>query len=129
MPGLVVLSPAVPFDSPVVTESRLRGIPVIGEVELASYYLKGKVIGITGSNGKTTTTALTGHLLTACGLECQVGGNIGTAVTSLIATLRKAAGTCLSFQAFNLETIYRFHAQIARLSERDAGPPRPSPYV
>lgn len=113
MPGLVVLSPAVPFDSPVVTESRLRGIPVIGEVELASYYLKGKVIGITGSNGKTTTTALTGHLLTACGLECQVGGNIGTAVTSLIATSSESRWNVLELSSFQLETIYRFHSQIA----------------
>src|SRR5690349_19520181 len=50
-PDLIVLSPAVPFDSEVINEARLRGIPVIGEVELASHYLKGKTIGITGSNG------------------------------------------------------------------------------
>jgi UDP-N-acetylmuramoylalanine--D-glutamate ligase len=91
----------------------LRGIPVIGEVELASHYLKGKVIGITGSNGKTTTTALTGHLLAECGIECQVGGNIGTAVTSLIATSSENRWNVLELSSFQLETICRFRANIA----------------
>ena len=59
-----MVSPAVPHDAPLVLEAWARGIPVIGEVELASFYLKGPVAGITGSNGKTTTTALTGHLFT-----------------------------------------------------------------
>jgi UDP-N-acetylmuramoylalanine--D-glutamate ligase len=113
VPDLIVLSPAVPSDSLVVTEARLRGIPVIGEVELASHYLKGKVIGITGSNGKTTTTALTGHLLAECGIECQVGGNIGTAVTSLIATSSENRWNVLELSSFQLETICRFRANIA----------------
>ena len=56
----IVLSPGVPYDLPMLENARARGIPTIGEVELASYFLKGPVIGITGSNGKTTTTALTG---------------------------------------------------------------------
>lgn len=112
-PDLIVLSPAVPSDSQVVTEARLRGTPVIGEVELASHYLKGKVIGITGSNGKTTTTALTGHLLAECGIECQVGGNIGTAVTSLIATSSENRWNVLELSSFQLETICRFRANIA----------------
>ncbi|HEY7303677.1 MAG TPA: UDP-N-acetylmuramoyl-L-alanine--D-glutamate ligase, partial [Bryobacteraceae bacterium] len=77
-PDLIVVSPAVPYDLPMLVEARQRGTEVIGEVELASYFLKGPVIGITGSNGKTTTTALTGHLLRECGIPCQVGGNIGT---------------------------------------------------
>ena len=77
-PEMIVVSPAVPRDAPILAEARLRGVPVIGEVELASFYLKGPVIGITGSNGKTTTTAITGHILREGGVECQVGGNIGT---------------------------------------------------
>ena len=60
---LIVLSPGVPTDIPEVIAAKQRGIPVIGEVELAGYWLRGPVIGITGSNGKTTTTAMTGHIL------------------------------------------------------------------
>jgi UDP-N-acetylmuramoylalanine--D-glutamate ligase len=112
-PDLVVLSPAVPFDSEVINEARLRGIPVIGEVELASHYLKGKVIGITGSNGKTTTTALTGHVLTECGIPCEVGGNIGRAVTSLVGASSENGWTVLELSSFQLESIYHFRADIA----------------
>ena len=79
---LIVLVPGVPADIPEVLAAKQRGIPVIGEVELASYWLRGPVLGITGSNGKTTTTAMTGHILRKAGVACQVGGNIGTAPTS-----------------------------------------------
>ena len=112
-PELIVISPAVPYGTPLLTEARVRGIPVIGEVELAISYLKGPVIGITGSNGKTTTTALTGHILRECGVECQVGGNIGTAVTSLVETSGENRWNVLELSSFQLETIYRFRAQIA----------------
>ena len=70
VPDLIVLSPAVPVDLPLLDAARTAGASVIGEVELASYFLKGPVCGITGSNGKTTTTALTGHLLSTCGIPC-----------------------------------------------------------
>ena len=63
---MIVLSPGVPYDLPMLLSARERGVPTIGEVELSSFFLKGPVIGITGSNGKTTTTALTGHLLEHC---------------------------------------------------------------
>ncbi len=112
-PDLIVLSPAVSIDTPVFAEARERGVPVIGEVELASYFLKGRVIGITGSNGKTTTTALTGHLLRECGIECQVGGNIGTAVTSLVETSDQEQWNILELSSFQLETIAHFEARIA----------------
>jgi UDP-N-acetylmuramoylalanine--D-glutamate ligase len=112
-PELIVLSPGVPYDLALVNAARNRGIPVIGEVELASYFLKGPVIGITGSNGKTTTTALTGHVLKECGIACQVGGNIGTAVTSLIDSSREEQWNVLELSSFQLETISQFHAKIA----------------
>jgi len=112
-PDLIVVSPAVPFDSEVINEARLRGIPVIGEVELASHYLKGKVIGITGSNGKTTTTALTGHILTESGIKCEVGGNIGRAVTSLVGASSETSWSVLELSSFQLESIYRFRANVA----------------
>lgn len=112
-PDLVVLSPAVPYDLPLFAAIRERGIPVIGEVELASYFLQGPVVGITGSNGKTTTTALTGHLLRECGIACQVGGNIGTAVTSLVASSKEEQWNVLELSSFQLETINRFRAHVA----------------
>jgi UDP-N-acetylmuramoylalanine--D-glutamate ligase len=112
-PDTIVISPAVPFDLPMLQAARSRGIPVMGEVELASYFLKGPVIGITGSNGKTTTTALTGHILKECGIDCQVGGNIGTAVASMVATSADDRWNVLELSSFQLETISRFHACIA----------------
>jgi UDP-N-acetylmuramoylalanine--D-glutamate ligase len=111
-PELVVVSPAVPYDLPLLAEVRSRGIPVIGEVELASFYLKGPVLGITGSNGKTTTTALTGHLLRQSGIECQIGGNIGNAVAAMVAHSDEKRWNVLELSSFQLETIYRFRAQI-----------------
>ena len=110
---LVVLSPGVPFDLPMLVQSRVRGVPVIGEVELASYFLRGPIIGITGSNGKTTTTALTAHLLHALGVPCQVGGNIGTAVTSLTNSSHDEQWNVLELSSFQLETIKDFHATVA----------------
>ena len=110
--SLIVLSPAVPYDIRMFAEARSRGVMVIGEVELASWSLKGPVVGITGSNGKTTTTALTGHLLKECGISCQVGGNIGTAVTSLVETSREDQWNVLELSSFQLESIDSFRAQI-----------------
>ncbi len=112
-PDLIVISPAVPYDLPLLLAARLRRIPVIGEVELASYFLKGPVIGITGSNGKTTTTALTGHILHQCGIPCQVGGNIGTATASLIDSSADRQWNVLELSSFQLESISHFRADIA----------------
>jgi UDP-N-acetylmuramoylalanine--D-glutamate ligase len=107
-PDLVVLSPGVPLDLPLFKGARR----VIGEVELASYFLQGPVIGITGSNGKTTTTALAGHLLTECGIPCQVGGNIGAAVTSLVESSRPDQWNVLELSSFQLESTDQFGAKI-----------------
>jgi UDP-N-acetylmuramoylalanine--D-glutamate ligase len=112
-PDMIVLSPAVPYDLPMLASARERGIPVVGEVELASYFLKGPVIGITGSNGKTTTTALTGHLLEQCGIPCQVGGNIGRAATSMTDSSAENQWNVLELSSFQLETICDFRVQIA----------------
>jgi len=112
-PDLIVLSPAVPYDLPMLISARKRGIPVMGEVELASHFLKGPVIGITGANGKTTTTALTGHVLAQCGSACQVGGNIGTPVASLIRSSQEHQWNVLELSSFQLESIRSFRARIA----------------
>jgi len=86
---------------------------VIGEVELAGYYLQGPVLGITGSNGKTTTTALAGHILRHCGIAAQVGGNIGTPVCALVETSRPDQWNVLELSSFQLETVERFRARVA----------------
>jgi UDP-N-acetylmuramoylalanine--D-glutamate ligase len=109
---LIVLSPGVPADLAALGRSRLRGVEVIGEVELASRYLRGPVIGITGSNGKTTTTALTGHILAECGIPVQTGGNIGTAVAAMVESSRTDQWNVLELSSFQLETICTFRAGI-----------------
>src|SRR5579872_2229876 len=110
--GLIVLSPGVPADLEPLEAARRRGAIVIGEVELASYFLAGPVLGITGSNGKTTTTALAGHILHESGIRVQVGGNIGTPVTAMIDSSRPDQWNVLELSSFQLETICRFRAQI-----------------
>ena len=109
---LVVLSPGVPADLGVLTTVRERGIPVIGELELAAPFLKGTNIGVTGTNGKTTTTALTGHILRESGIACQVGGNIGTPPAAMVETSRPDQWNVLELSSFQLETIQTFHAPI-----------------
>ena len=83
---LIVLSPGVPADLAVFESARRRGVRIIGDLELASWFLEGQIIGITGANGKTTTTALTGHILKHSGIPVQVGGNIGTPPAALVKT-------------------------------------------
>src|ERR1700692_1769963 len=86
---LIVVSPGVPMDTPELVQVKAFGLHVIGELELAAQFLKGKVLAITGSNGKTTTTALTGEILARAGIESQVGGNIGVPVVELISNSTK----------------------------------------
>ncbi len=108
----IVISPDVPADLAPLEEARARGVPVLGEVELAAPLLKGRTIGVTGSNGKTTTTSLIGHILRESGVTVQVGGNIGTPVTSMIAPSRDDGWNVLELSSFQLETIGTFHAHI-----------------
>src|SRR6201997_62071 len=82
---LIVVSPGVPVDAPPLVQARGAGEPVIGEIEIAEQNLRVPIISITGSNGKTTTTTLTGEILTAGVLPTLVGGNIGTPAISLVA--------------------------------------------
>ena len=110
---LIVLSPDVPADLPPLEAARKRGVRVVGEVELAAPFLKGRTIGITGSNGKTTTTSLVGHILRSAGLPVQVGGNIGTPVTAMIDGSREDGWNVLELSSFQLETISQFRAHIA----------------
>ncbi len=109
---LIVLSPDVPADLPALEAARARGAEVIGEVELAAPFLRGRTIGVTGSNGKTTTTSLIGHILRSAGIPAQVGGNIGTAVCDMIETSRDDGWNVLELSSFQLETIATFRAHI-----------------
>jgi UDP-N-acetylmuramoylalanine--D-glutamate ligase len=109
---LVVLSPGVPADLDLLRDVRARGVAVIGDLELAAPYLEGQTIGITGSNGKTTTTALTGHILQQAGIACQVGGNIGTPPASMVETSRPDQWNVLELSSFQLETIQTFRAAV-----------------
>src|SRR5579871_31648 len=97
---LIVLSPDVPADLPALEEARRRGVRVVGEVELAAPFLKGRTIGITGSNGKTTTTSLIGHILRESGFTVQVGGNIGTPVTAMVESSRADGWNVLELSSF-----------------------------
>ena len=110
---LVVLSPGVPSKIIPVRYAERAGAEVIGEVELASRYLRGRIVGITGSNGKTTTTALIGALLQDAGFYTQVGGNIGTPLISLVDDSRDDGWTVVELSSFQLETIVDFHPTVA----------------
>lgn len=110
---LVVISPGVPTNTiPVRYVDRNDG-EVIGEVELAYRFLKGRIVGITGSNGKTTTTTLIGELLKDAGIETQVGGNIGTPLLSLTESSSDDGWTVAELSSFQLETIRDFRPNVA----------------
>ena len=110
---LIVVSPGVPYEIAQLQQARAQGVPVIGEVELASRFLKGHIVAITGSNGKTTTTALTGEVISMGGYESLVGGNIGTPAISLVGEATDDTYSVLEISSFQLETIESFHPQIA----------------
>src|ERR1700739_2494255 len=103
--GLIVVSAGVSGDAPLLQQARSLGEMVIGEIELASQFLPGPIVAITGSNGKTTTTTLTGEILTAGGLPTLVGGNIGTPAISLADRARPDTVIVLEISSFQLETV------------------------
>ena len=110
---LLIVSPGVPTNAIPIRYAERRGVEVIGEIELASRFLRGRIVAITGTNGKTTTTTLIGQMLKDGGLNVQVGGNIGTALISLIDSSRDDAWTVVEVSSFQLETIVDFHPTVA----------------
>jgi len=110
---LVVVSPGVPTKAIPLRYADRRGAEVIGEIELASRFLRGRVVAVTGTNGKTTTTSLIGEMLKDAGLAVQVGGNIGTPLISMVDTSREDGWTVVELSSFQLETIVNFHPTIA----------------
>ena len=110
---VVVLSPGVPTDLPMVEEMRNAGIAIWGEIELAYYFAKGRMIAITGTNGKTTTTALTGEILKNYYSDVRVVGNIGIPFTQEAASMTEDSVTVAEISSFQLETVHEFHPQVS----------------
>lgn len=110
---LVVLSPGVPPGLPAIEAARASGVPVLGEVEFASRFLPGRVIAITGTKGKSTTTALTGRMLDAAGFDVTVGGNIGAPLSGQIEGSTPETLHVVETSSFQLEQIQTFHPWIA----------------
>ncbi len=110
---LIVVSPGVPVDAPPLVQARAVGETVIGEIELAARFLSGPIVAITGSNGKTTTTALTGEIMAGSGFPSVVGGNIGTPAISLVERATRDTVVVLEVSSFQLETIQSFRPKVA----------------
>ena len=112
---LVVLSPGVPTDLPMVNEMRRMGIPIWGEIELAYHFAKGRILAITGTNGKTTTTALTGEIMKNYFKDVKVVGNIGIPYTSVAADTTEETVTVAEISSFQLETTHAFKPAVSAI--------------
>jgi UDP-N-acetylmuramoylalanine--D-glutamate ligase len=111
----IVLSPGVPPELPWLMAARAAGVPVVGELEVAAPFIRRRLIAVSGTNGKTTTTTLLGELLTASGVKTLVGGNIGTPVVSLLGHQEEVDLMVLEVSSFQLDTASHFHPQAAAL--------------
>ncbi len=112
---LVAVSPGVPLDAPPLAAARRKGIRVVSEIEVASWFLKGTVIGITGTNGKSTTTALTAHLLEDAGLKAFACGNLGTPLIEFVEEDATDRYYVVELSSFQLEGIETFRPRIASM--------------
>jgi UDP-N-acetylmuramoylalanine--D-glutamate ligase len=112
---LIVPSPGVPQTMPALAAARAIGVPVWSEIELAWRFLRGRLICITGSNGKTTTTSLIGHILETAKMPVQVAGNIGTPLISRVDVSSDSSFTVVEASSFQLESISAFRPDIAVL--------------
>src|SRR6202165_2180305 len=110
---LVVVSPGVPTKAIPIRYADRRGAEVIGEIELASRFLRGRIVAITGTNGKTTTTTLIGKMLEDAGMNVQVGCNIGKALISMIESSSDDGWNVVEVSSFQLETTVDFHPTVA----------------
>ena len=112
---LVVISPGVPIDSPLVLEFQKMEVPVWGEIELAYAFEKGKVLAITGTNGKTTTTALLGQIMEEAIAKSITVGNIGIPYTQMVSETREDSVTVAEISSFQLETVYEFKPVVSAI--------------
>lgn len=113
--GVAVLSPGVPTDLPMVERLRAQNVAIWGEIELAYYFGKGRLIAITGTNGKTTTTALTGAIMKNYYKDVRIVGNIGIPYTSEAATMIDDTVTVAEISSFQLETIHDFCPEVSAI--------------
>jgi UDP-N-acetylmuramoylalanine--D-glutamate ligase len=109
----MVISPGVPSDSAVIKKALQKKIPVISEIEFAFNFCKGKVIAITGTNGKTTTTALIGHIFNTCGVKTYTAGNIGLAFSEVALKVKENEFVALEVSSFQLDLIDKFNPDTA----------------
>jgi len=112
---LVVKSPGVRADAPLIASARARGIPVWDELELGARLLSNPIAAVTGTNGKTTTTALLGEMLRATGRPVEVAGNIGRALSSLVGSIDSEAWVVCEVGVFQIEDLEVFHPQVGVL--------------
>ncbi len=110
---LIVVSPGVPSDAQVLKEASKKKIELISEIELAAAFCKGKIIAITGTNGKTTTTSLCGHVMNMCGLKTYVAGNIGAAFSEIALDVKENEFVSLEVSSFQLDLIDKFKPNAA----------------
>jgi UDP-N-acetylmuramoylalanine--D-glutamate ligase len=112
---LIVPSPGVPADAPHLQAARAKGVTIWSEIELAYRFLKGRLIGITGSNGKTTTTSLVEHILKTAGMQTILAGNIGTPLIACVEAMKDDTSTVVELSSFQLELIDTFRPNIGVL--------------
>lgn len=112
---LMVVSPGVPSDAEVIKAAKAKSIKVISELEFASWFCKGTIVGITGTNGKTTTTSLCGYLFNECGVKTYVAGNIGLAFSEIADKVKENEFVALEVSSFQLDLIENFKAKIAMI--------------
>ncbi len=112
---ILMISPGVPIDAPVVKAAKEKGIPVVGELELASSLLNGDMLAISGTNGKTTTTTLLGKIFENAGRITHVAGNIGYPLSAVAISAKKEDVTVVEVSSFQLESVKTFHPHVAAL--------------
>src|SRR5262249_8558106 len=110
---LIVPSPGVPADSPLLVAARAKGVTIWSEIELAYRFLQGKMIGITGSNGKTTTTSLVEHMLRTANFPTILAGNIGTPLISCVRNMTETTITVVEISSFQLDLTESFRPDIS----------------
>src|ERR1700690_329218 len=109
---LIIPSPGVPADDAFLVTARSKGVTIWSEVELAYRFLEGKLIGITGSNGKTTTTTLVHHILKSAGMETFLAGNVGTPLISCVEAMHAGTVAVVELSSFQLELVDKFRPDI-----------------
>ncbi len=112
---IAILSPGVPIDIPIVERMKKAGMQIWGEIELAYAFEQGKVLAITGTNGKTTTTSLLGEIIKHASFDVKVVGNIGIPYTSMVSDTTKESITVAEISSFQLETVHKFCPQVSAI--------------